>query len=88
MQYTTPIPVPWAWADWSIKAEHFPWWFSMAKGQKASPNPLVSAPPHSFFLIRMLLGAHRKDAKSTHVHVLFSPPSFLGWHAIFRPLQK
>lgn len=22
------------------------------------------------------------------VHVLSSPPSFLGWHAILRPLQK
>jgi hypothetical protein len=29
---------PWAWADWSIKAELFPWWISMAVGQKTSPN--------------------------------------------------
>lgn len=89
MQYTTPILVPWAWTDWSIKAEPFPWWFSMAKGQKASPKPPgMCLYPTSFSLIWVLLGAHRKDANGTHVHVLSSPPSFLGWHAIFRPLQK
>ena len=74
-------------ADGCIKAGLAPWWFFHGHRSKS----IAHSPQHfsaPLFFTQVLLGAHRKDAKGTHVHVLSSPPSFLGWHAILRPLQK
>jgi len=82
-------PSPMGWPEHKSRApsmgSSWPW----AKRFTLSPPPNTS-PPQFFpthVLLGVLLAPHRKDAKDTHVHVL-SPPSFLGWHAILRPLQK
>lgn len=64
----------------------FPWPWHM--GQKGFTCQWVSPNPPTYLHAHSSRGAHHKDVKDTHLHVMSSPLLFLVWHPILRPLQK